>query len=115
MDNNKQEFKSILNSTVLRKYRDSFKGLEHFYNQRTVGTKNTPIEEYGVKWIGGSIFLRRYLNEQRAELLVQMGGNFDSVEINFYDSDADNFVSISKTLIKETIREVELAYASTNN
>jgi len=48
--------------------------------------------------------LRRYLNENNVEIIANVGGHFDSLEINYYDVDGDDFITGHKELIKELIQ-----------
>ena len=116
MNLNKRLFKEILTTTILRKHRHKMVNLEHFYRTRNVGLdKNTPVEEYGIKWDGGCVFLRRYINDNNVEISANIGSQFDSVEINYYDVDGDDFITSNKTLIKEMINCVEGDYYLNSN
>lgn len=115
MDENKQLFKQILSTTILRKHRNKMKDLEHFYRKRNVGVAKLPIEEYGIKWTGGSIMLRRYTSEDRVEIFGNIEAHFDSFEIYYYEANSNDFITANKELIKEMIRELEGAYNLNSN
>lgn len=114
MDVNKRLFKQLL-ATILRKHRTTMIDLEHFDRTRTVGLdKKIPVEEYGIKWLGGIIMLRRYTNDNNVEINANFGGYFDSLEINYYDIDSNDFITSNKQLIKELIQGVDQAYQNRN-
>lgn len=116
MNVNKQLFKEILTSTILSKHSNKMANLEHFHYMRNVGLdKNIPIEEYGIKWKGGTITLRRYINESNIEVFGNIGGVFDSIEINYFDISTADFITPYKQLITEMIRGLETAYTPIEN
>ncbi len=83
------------------------KDLEFLDNKRAIGLNKIPVEEYGFKWIGGTIMLRRYLNDNNVEIFGNIGGYFDSMEINYFDMDGTDFVYQYKQVIKEMIQGLE--------
>jgi hypothetical protein len=114
MDENKRLFKQIITTTILRKHRNKMSDLKHFHRKRRVGLEKTPIEEYGIKWGGGTIMLRRYTDENNVEVFGNIGGHFDSLEINYFDINGADFVNQYKQAIKEMIQGIEVAYHPNN-
>jgi len=115
MDENKRLFKQIITTTILRKHRHKMTDLTHFHRNRTVGREKIPIEEYGIKWGGGTIMLRRYTNENNIEIFGNIDGHFDSLEINYFDINGTDFVNQYKQAIKEMIQGIEDKFIANSN
>ncbi len=107
----KIKFKSIIESTILRKHRHKMGDYEHYHRNRVI--EGCSVEEFGVKWSNGDIGLRINLKENLVKIWARIGKYSDSLNIDFYDE--DDFIELNNKLIKEMIRGVESEYYLNSN
>lgn len=104
-----------MKSTIIRKHEGKMSNIEYFTRRRNLSFDNKPIEESGVKWDGGSITLRILMNENVAFVFIEIGGEANSIEINYYDNEREDFITPNKKIIKELFNETEYNYLRHSN